>query len=163
NAGTAPCNSNQTCYQDSDCSGTLAGRCATIPGKAAKSCTCNGGTATCPGGYTCTGGRCLYNKGCKTQPSSGANNTIVVDPAAAGFSSTQVLPWVDGIEDYHANASGKPTNPELRAVGSTPLSAAARAATSWYQSNIAADTQSQCRPYVLVQVTDGADTCDADT
>ena len=52
-----------------------------------------------------------------------------------------------------------PVNPELRAINNTPLAGAARSATSWYQSVIGGDAQSQCRPYVLVQITDGFDTC----
>jgi len=57
-----------------------------------------------------------------------------------------------------------PTNPEMRAVGNTPLAGAARAATAWYSNikNNNLDPQIACRPYVLVQITDGFDTCDID-
>jgi hypothetical protein len=57
-----------------------------------------------------------------------------------------------------------PTNPEMRAVGNTPLGGAARAATAWYNNikNNNLDAQIACRPYVLVQITDGFDTCDTD-
>src|SRR5262249_6327536 len=45
NTGTAaPCNSQQVCYADTDCTGATAGsgRCALITGSAASSCTCSG-------------------------------------------------------------------------------------------------------------------------
>ncbi|MGZ3438062.1 MAG: MopE-related protein, partial [Polyangia bacterium] len=53
-----------------------------------------------------------------------------------------------------------PVNPELRAINNTPLAGAARTATSWYNSVIGSDPVAQCRPYVLVQITDGFDTCE---
>ena len=53
------------------------------------------------------------------------------------------------------------TNPELRAATNTPLAGAARTAAAWYNSVIGADAKSQCRPYILVQITDGFDTCDS--
>ncbi len=158
-AGAAPCNTQQVCYQDSDCSGTLTGRCATITGGVAKSCTCGVTGATCPTNYTCTSGRCVYNVSCRSQSAT----TILVDPSAATFSPTQLLSYVDNVEDFENDGTGKIKNPELRAVGSTPLAAAARAATSWYTSVVGSDSQAQCRPYVLVQITDGFDTCDSNS
>ena len=53
-----------------------------------------------------------------------------------------------------------PANPELRAINNTPLAGAARSATAWYNSIIGSDPVAQCRPYVLVQITDGFDTCE---
>src|SRR5262249_16591447 len=57
--------------------------------------------------------------------------------------------------------------PELRSVGGTPLAGAARTATAWYtnfEASIPANDPraavEKCRPYVLVQMTDGVDTCE---
>ena len=93
-------------------------------------------------------------------------------------SSSQVLPWADNIEDFRDNGQGNPMNPELRCAGLTPMAGSARTALSkWYQPiyNVSKqgqggynpnsplfDPQLDCRPYVLVMMTDGADTCDGD-
>jgi hypothetical protein len=150
-AGSAACATRQVCYADADCSGSQAGRCATSPTSAARTCTCVS-SSDCPLQYNCTGGRCVYNAGCQNP-----GGLVVVDPASPG-SSSQTLTWLDGIEDLIAG------NPELRASGPSPLAGAARAAATWYTNikNTAADPLLLCRPYVLVQITDSVDTCDPD-
>jgi hypothetical protein len=159
-AGAAGCATAQTCYADSDCSGTLAGRCALVGTGPVRTCQCNVAGATCPTGYTCgAGNRCVYNLGCQT-----AGGFILSDPATQA--SSAVFPYVNNVEDYTPNAGGPSgvNDPELRADGLTPLAGAARTATTWYNAikNANSDTQIACRPYVLVQITDGFDTCDAD-
>jgi len=162
------CNTPQACYGDTDCGGAAVGRCSPLAGSAASSCTC-ATNADCADPltvslganrpYACQAGRCVYAAGCTT-----VGGAILVDPSAAGFANTQVLPWIDNVENYNNAGGGVPVNPELRANGSTPLAGAARTATAWYNAIKAANTDSQilCRPYVLVQLTDGDDTCDVD-
>src|SRR5579883_2457568 len=156
-AGSAACASPQTCFADGDCTGGAAGQCALVGAGPVRSCTCTG-NAQCPTGWTCTAGRCAYNLGCQNP-----GGTILVDPVAAN--SAAIFPYIDGVEDYHDNGSGAPTNPELRAVGGTPLAGAARSAAAWYTAIKTANSDAKilCRPYVLVQMTDGFDDCDADT
>ena len=156
-AGSALCATPQVCYADADCTGAVVGQCQVVPGGSASTCTCNG-NAQCPTGYICTAGRCAYNKSCRNP-----GGQIVVDPSTAG-SNLQILPYVDGIEALPGNLLGIATNPELRQYDGTPLAGSARAATTWY-NNIKTnnlDAQIACRPYVLVQITDGEDSCDND-
>ncbi len=103
---------------------------------------------------------------------------VLVLPTDAN-ANVNVLSWVDNVEDFRAGGvNGFPLNPELRANGNTPLAGAVRSAnTRWYtpvfqasnggncdpKTNALCDPQINCRPYVLVVATDGADTCDADT
>src|SRR5207237_10764158 len=83
-----------------------------------------------------------------------------------------------GVEGFRDNGQGRRMNGELRANGSTPLAGSARTALNgWYlpilnftranpncdpAQNALCDPQIDCRPYVLVMSTDGADTCDID-
>ena len=92
----------------------------------------------------------------------------------ANNSNSVVLPWADNIENFQDNGQGNPINPELRAAGLTPLAGSARTALSkWYQPiyNVSKqgspnfnansplyDPQIDCRPYVLVMMTDGGKT-----
>ena len=86
-------------------------------------------------------------------------------PIASGNQS-DVLEWVD----YSCNSctSLTPgTQPELHASGNTPLAGALRAAREYYQgldprfgtSPIATDSFSGCRPYYVILLTDGDETC----
>ena len=161
-ASDARCKTLQTCLADADCANGTAGSCVTTGN--VKACQCNG-VGTCPGTYLCsnsppaaglTANRCYYNTQCKA---SNTIENILVNPAA-GDASIAALPWVDGKEIWGAAGTG-PTNPELRAVGFTPLAAAAREATAWY-NGVAGDAQKACRPYITVLLTDGDDTCDTD-
>ena len=100
---------------------------------------------------------------------------VLIQPGAG--SGTQLLPWVDFVVDFCSSTNvvgGTPRNPELRGSGSTPLGKAVRTARdSWYQptytdSRTAGvqpldDSLIDCRPYVLVVMTDGDDTCGAGT
>ena len=102
---------------------------------------------------------------------------VVVQPSQVNGNST-VLKWIDNREDFRDNGSGWPVDGELRAEGPTPLAGSARTALgSWYgpvwdvskQGSVKYnpndpnfDPQLDCRPYVLVMMTDGADTCDND-
>ena len=156
-ADNALCATPQVCYSDADCNGGTAGSCVALPNSAAKACICTG-SASCDGTiFKCDtnadtyNGYCLYHEHCVNPGGS-----VIVDPSVAG-SNSAILPWVDGIEALPNNLAGVAVNPELRASNGTPLAGAARSATTWYKSVIGSDTKSQCRPYVLIQMTDGYD------
>jgi len=107
-------------------------------------------------GNAATAKRCVYNLGCLP-----GNKGAVLEVDPAGGNSLRVLPWVNGLEDYTAAISPFfVVDPELAPDGNTPLAATGRAAATWYRNTIATDLQGSCRPYVLVQITDGADTCE---
>jgi Putative metal-binding motif len=166
-ANSAPCNSKQVCYVNADCgSGNCVKIAATDP---MGECFCGTGADCRNGDYTCTLNRCVYNQTCQS-----VGGAIVVDPASAGYSPNQILLFANGREDATA------ADPELRAEGLTPLAGAARTATAWYNAiknysliagtsanclagldaNPLCDPKILCRPYALVQITDGEDTCE---
>ncbi len=145
------CQTPQTCNTASDCG--AGNTCSALTGSSASACKCTAATG-CATNYTCTGGVCLYNQGCV-----GIGGQILVDPATQA--SNLIFPYVNGREDLTDAGGGVATDPELRAYGSTPLAGAARSAIAWY--NAVSDTQKTCRPYVLVQITDGFDTCEGST
>jgi hypothetical protein len=154
--GAGACATVQTCSSDTDCTGTLTGRCALVGGGPVKSCQCNVAGASCPTGYTCgAGNRCVYNQPCQSD-----GGFILSDPATQA--SSGMFKYVNNLEDYTPAVGGGVVDPELRADGNTPLAGAARSATTWYNNikNASSDTKITCRPYVLVQITDGFDTCE---
>jgi hypothetical protein len=121
--------------------------------------------------YTPTGivgtNNLTYEGGCGAVAGGGL---VLVQPAAT--SGSAVLPWVDQVENFCDDTTGKPRNPELRAAGNTPLGRSVLTAiTDWYTpiyqvSKVAPNPASalydpliDCRSYVLVVMTDGDDTC----
>ncbi len=107
--------------------------------------------------------------------SVGAGGRVLVEPGPG--SAPLVRNWVDFVEDFCSSTgtpNGPPRNPELRADGYTPLAYSIDTArTDWYQPAYDAwdtnntghqlyDAKFDCRPYVLVAMTDGTDTCAAD-
>jgi hypothetical protein len=168
---SAACATPLACQVASDCGTGTCVAPSTVAAPTANTlsgaslCGCTAGT--CPNGWTCAASGvyknfCVFNNSCQ-----GVGGTVLVDPVTSP--SSAVLPYADGIEVISATASLD--NPELRAVGSTPLAGAARSAITWYNNAYAADLASSdanvvkaasCRPYVLVQMTDGQDTCDTD-
>ncbi len=115
-----------------------------------------------------TGNDLSYSGGCGTASVGGR---VLVTPGPT--SGAELLPWVDFVEDFCSSTAavgGKPRNPELRGDGSTPLARSIiTARESWYRpiynDSRQAGTQAlddpliDCRPYVLVVMTDGDDTC----
>jgi len=147
------CGTPQVCYTDADCNNSTGGSCVALAGSSAKACGCNGnGPGNCAGNYTCDTGidYCVYRLNCQS-----VGGVVLVDPSTQP--SSAVFEYVNNRQDYTPNG-GRPTDNELRAVGATPLAGAARSATTWYNNVV--DAQKTCRPYVLVQLTDGDDTCD---
>lgn len=100
---------------------------------------------------------------------------VLIQPGPG--SGLQLLPWIDFTEDFCSSTGavgGAPRNPELRGSGNTPLGKAVRTAReTWYQPTYTDsktpgaqpldDSLIDCRPYVLVVMTDGVDTCGAGT
>jgi hypothetical protein len=118
---------------------------------------------------TGTGNDLSYSGSCGTATVGGR---VLVQPGPT--SGTQLLPWVDFVEDFCSSngvVGGPPRNPELRGDGSTPLARSIiTAREDWYRPVYTAsknatpnealdDTLIDCRPYVLVVMTDGDDTC----
>jgi hypothetical protein len=103
--------------------------------------------------------------GCPGTSGGGLGGKILAMPSSS--SASQLLPWIDGVEVFKDNGSGKPINPELRANGPTPLAASIDyVRTNWYDAvknatsgSTLYDPQLLCRPYVLIVETDGADSC----
>lgn len=126
----------------------------------------------CPNGYTCetdgSGSFCealpldnlTYQGGCGDSSGGGR----VLEQPTDG-SNERVKEWIDFVEDFCSSSDevgGRPRNPELRADGRTPLAPAIQAAhDSWYEPILdeASDPLVDCRPYSLVVITDGMDTC----
>lgn len=114
-----------------------------------------------------------YTGSCGTAAQGGR---VLVSPGPT--SGTELLPWVDFVEDFCSSTAatgGKPRNPELRGNGSTPLARSIiTAREDWYRPVYTAskngtagepldDSLIDCRPYVLVVMTDGDDTCSIST
>ncbi len=161
------CSSNSQCGRvDNDCgnSGTYAGYC-----------DCDSDN-DCPTGFSCNQQagtdpcwanavvNLSYAGGCGNNNNTGGR---ILETPGAG-SNARVRQWVDFVEDFCSSTGavgGRPRNPELRADGSTPLARSVRVARqNWYQPiyNGETDPKIDCRPYVLVAMTDGNDTCSLD-
>ena len=128
--------------------------------------TCNP-TGSCPG-CSCTGLNC---SGCNT--ASGAGCPVTGDDADMGevvvpiFEDNQadLLSWVDYSCSSCSGASG--SNAELQMVNWTPIGGSLRGAKRYYQggdpafptSPIASDPYRGCRPYYVILLTDGDESC----
>lgn len=67
-----------------------------------------------------------------------------------------ILKWMDNEEDY-------PRNKELRADGSTPLEKALLSIRDYFSTQVlTSDTIRDCRPYYVILLTDGEETCGGD-
>ena len=126
-----------------------------------------------------TNGNITWNGGCGPMANGIATNggQVLVRPADLNATGS-ILRWINGVEDFRDSGNGWPMDGELRAAGSTPLAGSARTALSaWYQpvydvskmgsgkynaNDPQFDPQLDCRPYVLVMMTDGGDSCDND-
>ena len=82
----------------------------------------------------------------------------------------QYLEWLDGVEDPDAtfDATTKEGdhcpngNCELRGTGPTPLAGALQATYDFLTPTVACDSAEACRPYSVILLTDGAESCDGD-
>ncbi len=112
---------------------------------------------------TCTSGcGCSCSQTCDSTSASGQ----MLVPITAG-NQLDILRW----NDYSCATCGTTigSNPELSAAGNTPLAGSLRAARQYYEgghpsfpSPIATDPFSGCRPYAVILLTDGGETCGGD-
>jgi len=79
----------------------------------------------------------------------------VLVPVADG-NTQDILNWMDNTENY-------PQNKELRADGSTPLEKALLSMKEYFTTQLLqSDTIRDCRPYYVLLLTDGEETCGGD-
>ena len=93
-----------------------------------------------------------------------------VNPANPGFNAGDLvvsfardneqtlLGWIDGDSNYPGTPQAL-TDQEIRGSGTTPLGGALSSANTYLDQVRAADTQITCRPYRVILITDGAETC----
>ncbi|MBX3250310.1 MAG: VWA domain-containing protein [Myxococcales bacterium] len=80
-----------------------------------------------------------------------------------GFSQENqydLIQWIDG----RANTPGAPAgwDVEIRGSGTTPLAGSLGSAQSYLEGAQLADPVAECRPYVVILITDGVETCGGD-
>ena len=82
-----------------------------------------------------------------------------------GFSpenQIELLAYMDGESNYPGMAPPAGVDQELRGSGTTPLGGALASALTFLNSERAIDPVSDCRPYRVILVTDGDETCGGD-
>ncbi len=119
------------------------------------------------GAFDCLYAKCSFAQGCI------GGQVIVGFPTAGTSNLLDIYHWIDGKEDLPPFS---PTsNRELRAVTMTPLASALDSVRAWLTdastTNIGAgagllsssagarDPRAACRPYSIILITDGEDTC----
>ena len=119
------------------------------------------------GPFDCVTVRCSFAQGC-------IGGQIVVGFPAAGTSNlADIYRWIDGKEDLPPFSSS--SNRELRAVNMTPIGSALDSLRAWLTDAsltqvgpgagllstdpAARDARLACRPYSIILITDGEDTC----
>ncbi len=161
----------------------------TVGGPAYRSGTAGTFAAGAPGGEVTLNGLVGVDPGMVnfsitiSNANTGANNGTYQIAAVNSSTSVNLVNGSANAGDAHNGtihwSISFVTDPELRAVGSTPLASAARYITDWYSAiksystnpantncplgtdpNPLCDPKIACRPYVLVQMTDGLDTCE---
>ena len=116
--------------------------------------------------FDCTQG-CSYAQGCL------GGKVIVGFPTAGSSNLSDIYHWIDGKEDLPPFTAS--SNREIRAVTMTPLASALDSVRGWLtdtsktsigpnagllSTNPAArDPRASCRPYGIILITDGEDTC----
>ena len=93
------------------------------------------------------------------------------DPCGGGFNAGDLivgfdtenqydlLEWVDGSSNYPGGTPPAGMDFELRGTGSTPLAGSLMSAQSVLTAERAADTVAACRPYRVILITDGIESC----
>jgi len=115
---------------------------------------------------------CLYNK-CSFAQGCVGGQVIVGFPAMGTTNLLDIYHWIDGKEDLPPFSAS--SNREIRAVTMTPLASAIDSVRAWLtdasktsvgagagllSTNAAArDPRAACRPYNIILITDGEDTC----
>jgi hypothetical protein len=119
------------------------------------------------GPFDCTITKCSYAQGCI------GGQVIVGFPAVGASNLIDIYHWIDGVEDLPPFAAS--SNRELRAVTMTPIGSALDSLRAWLtdasKTNVgpgagllssnptARDPRAACRPYNIILITDGEDTC----
>jgi len=123
------------------------------------------------GSFACTStSRCGYAQGCV------GGQVIVGFPSEGSSNLSDIYRWIDGKEDLPPFTAS--SNREIHGVTQTPLASALDSVRAWLtdasKSNIgpspgllsstvaARDPRASCRPYNIVLITDGEDTCSPD-
>jgi MYXO-CTERM domain-containing protein len=119
------------------------------------------------GAFDCTLTRCSFAQGCV------GGQIAVPFPAAGGSNLIDIYHWIDGVEDSPPFSAT--SNRELRAVTMTPIGSALDSLRAWLtdasqsavgpgagllsNTTAARDPRAACRPYNIILITDGEDTC----
>jgi formylglycine-generating enzyme required for sulfatase activity len=117
---------------------------------------------------------CINYQGACTVSSAGGQVLvgfpgIASTPFASIDNRQAILRWMNNVETNFVNTTtggnycdhATSGDCELRANGSTPLGGILNAASSYMTPIRSADTASSCRPYSVILLTDGAETCDS--
>jgi hypothetical protein len=123
------------------------------------------------GSFDCLYTKCSYAAGCI------GGQVIVGFPAPGTSNLSNIYQWIDGKEDPPPFTAM--SNREIRAVTMTPLASALDSVRGWLtdasQTGIgsgagllsttatARDPRASCRPYNIILITDGEDTCSPDS
>ncbi len=123
------------------------------------------------GSFDCTSSTCSFARGCI------GGQVVVGFPSAGQNNLVDIYHWIDGKEDLPPFTAS--SNRELRGVTMTPLASAIDSVRAWLtdasqtaigagagllsQSQAARDPHAACRPYNIILITDGEDTCSPNT
>jgi len=153
--------------------------CATHAGDSYMECSTGTGCTSCSnpsdtndlvfdwGSFDCLYTKCSFAQGCI------GGQVIVGFPTTGTSNLLDIYHWIDGKEDLPPFSAS--SNRELRAVTMTPLASALDSVRAWLtdasqtkvgagagllSTNTAArDPRASCRPYNIILITDGEDTC----
>ncbi|HEX7505337.1 MAG TPA: MopE-related protein [Polyangia bacterium] len=177
-----------SCSGDSNCTATVGATCVSVPGVGTtqKYCAYHGsGSYACLSGSSCVtcanaslSDDLVFNWGafaCPCSFSAGCigGQILVSFPSAGTSNLLDIYHWIDGKEDLPPFSAI--SNREIRAVTLTPLASALDSVRAWLtdasktsigagagllSSNATArDPRASCRPYNIILITDGEDTC----
>jgi len=120
----------------------------------------NRGNETSFGPWFVTGGGEVLRVGVTTAAGTATPTAANYDPADGNIGA--VYKWIDNTE--LPVGTGAVTDPELHALGYTPLGRSFFYARSYFDGLVKPnDPKSTCRQNVVIMVTDGAETCDDST
>ena len=120
----------------------------------------NKNNETAFGPWFVTGGGEVLRGGVTTAAGTATPTAANYDPADGNIGA--VYKWIDNTE--LPNGAGAVTDPELHALGYTPLGRSFFYARSYFDGLVKPnDPKSTCRQNVVIMVTDGAETCDDST
>jgi MYXO-CTERM domain-containing protein len=95
------------------------------------------------------------------EPCGGGFNAGDLLVAFANENEQTLLGWIDG-EDNYEGLPPLGTDYEIRGSGTTPLGGALSSANTYVSGVKAVDPREECRPYRVILVTDGQETCGGD-